>query len=178
MAAAGAWAGAEGQLVLWMNGGWEFVTPTTGWRAWIADEGVPAIFDGTKWVGGAVALSTGGAALSFRVVEADHEVDAGSTSVTAPLIPAGALVFGVTGRVIADLSGTAASFRIGVGVEAPDRYGSGIGTNAGAWFRGVTGTPVAYFADTPLTLTAEDGIFASGVLRITVHLVELGLPDV
>jgi hypothetical protein len=175
--AVGAWAGAEGQLALWMNGGWEFVTPGRGWRAWIADEGAPAVFDGTKWAAGAVALSMSGTALAFRVVEEDHEVGGGASSVTAPLIPAGGLVFGVTGRVIADLGGTATSLRIGVGSEAPDRYGSGIGTSAGDWFRGVTGTPVAYYGDTSLTVAAEGGSFAGGLLRIAVHLVELGLPD-
>jgi hypothetical protein len=176
-AADGAWVGAERQLALSINGGWEFVTPERGWRAWIADEGAPAVYDGTRWVAGAVALSTGGAALAFRVVEEDHEISAGTTSVTVPLIPAGSLVFGVTGRVIAELGGTATSFRVGVGGDAPDRYGSGIGTSSGAWFRGVTATPVAYYADTPLIVTAEGGAFGGGLLRIAVHLAEMGLPD-
>jgi hypothetical protein len=176
-AAEGAWVGADGQLALWINGGWEFVAPARGWRAWIADEGAPAVFDGTGWVAGAVALSAGGASLSFRIVGDDHEIGAGTTSVTDPLIPAGSLVFGVTGRVIADLGGTATTFRVGVGGDATDRYGSGVGTGAGAWFRGLTATPVAYYADTPLTVTAESGVFGGGLLRIAVHLAELGLPD-
>jgi hypothetical protein len=174
--ASSAWAGAEGRLGIWVNGGWDFVDARRGWRGWIEDEAMPAIFDGTEWLAGAAALSSGGAALSFRVVEHDHIVSAGSESVTEPLIPAGSVVFGVTGRVIAAFDGTASSFRIGIGGESPDRYGSGIGIGVGAWFRGVTGMPLAYFADTALTITAEGGTFGGGVVRIAVHLGELGLP--
>jgi hypothetical protein len=174
--AGGAWAGQDGRVALWLNGGWEFVQPGTGWRAWIGDEAAPAVFDGTDWVAGASALSPGGAALTFRVIETDHAIGAGSVSLTIPLIPAGSIVLGVTGRVIMSIGGTASAFRVGIGAGAPDRYGSGIGTGAGAWFRGVTGTPVAYYADTPLTITAEGGAFDGGLLRIAVHLAELGLP--
>ena len=174
--AVNAWAGQAGRLAVWLNGGWEFVAPQAGWRAWIADEGVPALFDGVEWTAGAEAVSPGGAATLRRVVEADHAITAGGLSTTGPLIPEGALVLGVTGRVLADLGGTAATFRVGVEGVSDDRYGSGIGTVAGAWFRGVTAAPMAYYADTPLTLTAEGGDFAGGIVRIAVHLAELTLP--
>lgn len=174
--ASGAWAGQDGRVALWLNGGWEMLTPGVGWNAWIEDEATPAVFDGTDWVPGPSALSAGGAALTFRVVETDHAIGTGSESLTGALIPAGAIVFGVTGRVIIAFGGTASAFRVGIGGESPDRYGSGIGAEAGAWFRGVTGTPVAYYADTPLTITAEGGTFDGGVLRLAVHLAELGLP--
>ena len=174
--ASGAWAGESGRIGLWLNGGWEIVEPRAGWRAWIEDESSPTTFDGSAWSAGAVALSPGGAALTFRLIEADLAVGAGSESVTSPLIPSGSIVFGVTGRVIDGLGGSATGFRIGIGGESPDRYGSGIGTAAGAWFRGVTGTPLAYYSDTPLTITAEGGAFDGGLLRIAVHFAELGLP--
>jgi hypothetical protein len=174
--ALGAWSGRQGRLALWMNGGWEFTTPRAGWRGWIVDERTTALFDGNAWVTGAAAVSPSGAALSFRVIEVDHPVAAGTASVTSPIIPGGCQVFGITGRVLAGLGGTASAFRIGIGPGALDRYGSGIGTGPGAWFRGVTGSPVAYYADTSMTITAEGGAFAGGSLRIAVHLVELGLP--
>lgn len=174
----GAWEGQGGRLALRLGSGWEFVDPGPGWRGWIADEGLTALHDGTGWAPGAAAVSAGGAALTFGVVEIDHAVSAGSQSTTAPIIPQGALVLGVTGRVVETLGGTAGTFRIGVGPDATDRYGSGIGTAAGAWFRGVTGAPVAYYADTALVLAAEGGSFAGGAVRIAVHLAELGLPRV
>jgi hypothetical protein len=159
-----------------MTGGWEFATPATGWSGWIVDEGARAIFDGSAWVTSAAAVSPSGAAASFRVVEIDHPVAAGASSLTAPVIPGGCQVFGITGRVLTGLGGTANAFRVGVGPSALDRYGSGIGTGAGSWFRGISSSPIAYYSNTPLTITAEGGAFAGGSVRIAVHFVELSLP--
>ena len=170
------WAGHADRLAVWLNGGWDFLDPQAGWRAWIADEGVVALFDGVDWIGGAEAVSPGGAAFRHRIVETDHAVAPGAASTTAALIPAGSLVYGVTGRVLSDLGGTAASFRIRIGGLSDDRYGSGIGTQAGAWFRGLTSSPLAYYADTALTLTGEGGEVGGGAVRIAVHLAELTLP--
>ena len=175
--ASSAWAGQEGRLALWLNGGWAFLDPAAGWRAWITDEGVAALHDGTEWATSAVAASPGGAAFGVRVIEIDHAVSTGATSTTLPVVPQGAVVFGVTGRVLSDLGGTATGFALGVD-GATDRYGSGIGTGAGAWFRGVTGTPVAYYEDTALLFTAEGGDFGGGMVRLAVHVAELGLPRV
>ena len=174
--AVSAWAGQDGRLAVWLNGGWDFVDPLAGWRAWVADEGVVGLYDGSVWVAGAQAMSSGGAAFVQRVVETDHVVSAGADSVTSDLIPSGAIVYGVTGRVLSDLGGTAASFRVGIAGVSDDRYGSGIGTGAGAWFRGVTASPLAYYAGTALTLSGEGGGFAGGSVRIAVHLAELTLP--
>lgn len=174
--AAGDWSGHGGRLALRLNGGWEFISPVAGWRAWIADEGASAQFDGTGWVADAVAVSPGGAGLALRVVEIDHALGEGAASTTVSVIPGGAIVFGVTGRVVDALGGTATTFRVGTDGASTDRYGSGIGTGAGAWFRGITGTPLAYYADTALTLTAEGGSFGGGIVRIAVHFAELGLP--
>jgi hypothetical protein len=174
--ASGPWAGHEGRVGLWLNGGWEVVDARAGWRAWVEDEAASALFDGAAWTAGVAAVSPGGAALSFRVVEIDHAVGSGSESVTQAVIPSGSIVFGVTGRVMAGFGGTATAFRVGIGGASTDRYGSGIGSGVGAWFRGVTGAPLAYYSDTPLTITAEGGMFDGGILRIAVHLGELGLP--
>ena len=35
--AQGVWAGRDGQLGAWHNGGWQFYTPLEGWRAWDLD---------------------------------------------------------------------------------------------------------------------------------------------
>lgn len=174
--AVNAWDGHEGRIAVWLNGGWDFVDPVAGWRAWVADEGVVALFDGGVWIAGAEAVSPGGAAMLARVIEVDHPVAAGASSATGAIIPAGAIVFGVTGRVLSDLGGTAATFRVGIGGVSDDRYGSGIGTGTGAWFRGVTSSPLAYYADTAITLTGEGGDFAGGAVRIAAHVAELTLP--
>ncbi|MFP4239718.1 MAG: DUF2793 domain-containing protein [Rhodosalinus sp.] len=47
--AMGAWAGQDGMLAAWVGGGWLFVPPRDGWRAWDAEEGGLRVFDGGAW---------------------------------------------------------------------------------------------------------------------------------
>lgn len=47
--ASGAWAGQASKIAFYSENGWEFVTPLTGWYAYIAAEGQLAIFNGTGW---------------------------------------------------------------------------------------------------------------------------------
>ncbi|MEL6645101.1 MAG: DUF2793 domain-containing protein [Pseudomonadota bacterium] len=174
--AVNAWEGQDGALALFLNGGWVFLTPQVGWRGWIADEGVPCVFDGVAWQAGQGAVSENGAAMLSRVVEIDHTVGSGVSSETNAVIPAGSLVFGVTGRVVSALGGAAATWRLGIGGVSDDRYGSGLGKTAGSWVSGLTSSPLAYYADTALTLTGEDGALDDGVVRLAVHLAELQVP--
>ncbi|MEN9850999.1 MAG: hypothetical protein RL128_1162, partial [Pseudomonadota bacterium] len=46
----GAWAGQAGKIALWLDGAWQFVTPLTGWRAWVTAETVELAFTGSAWV--------------------------------------------------------------------------------------------------------------------------------
>ena len=48
-AATGAWAGHEGEVASWLDGVWQFHAPNAGWSAWVADEGLVAVFDGALW---------------------------------------------------------------------------------------------------------------------------------
>lgn len=176
--AVNAWAGRTGAVAIASNAGWEFVTPALGWSAWIEDAGAGAIFDGTDWIEGAATLSEHGAGLSHRTIEIDHDLLPGVESTTGPVIPAQSIVFGVTGRVIEDIAGDATAFSLGIGGASPDRYGSGYGLGAGSWLRGLTGSPLAYYVATPLTLTAQGGSFDGGRIRLAVHFAELRLPRV
>lgn len=173
--AGGVWTGQGGQVALYSNGGWLFVQPRAGWRAWIDDQTRDAVFDGVKWVGGSVAVSPGGAAMVFEIVEIDHVIGAAATSVVSSAIPGDAVVFGVTGRVLQALDGGVTGWQLGV-AGSTNRYGSGLGVQAGAWLRGLTGTPVAYYAPTDLVLTAEGGVFAGGAVRLAVNLMRLSVP--
>lgn len=170
------WAGQDGQVAVFSNGGWVFLSPRAGWRAWLADAGAPGTFDGVDWIAGTGALSPNGAAMTARVIEIDHVIGAGPTSDTVDIIPAQSVVYGVTGRVLSALTGTAGAWRLGIGGVSDDRYGSGLGMGQGSWVRGITSSPLAYYGDTPLTLTGEGGDLASGTVRLAVHVVELALP--
>ena len=171
--ATGLWSGEDGKVAVFANGGWVFLTPRAGWQGWSGETRVQ--FDGADWIAGAGALSANGAGFVHRSVEVDHAVGAGATSTVAGAIPANVVVYGVTGRVLSDIGG-ATSLQVGVAGSA-DRYGSGIGTTAGAWLRGLTGSPLTYYAATDLVLTAESGSFdGTGVCRLAVHFAELTLP--
>ncbi len=171
--ATGLWAGEDGKLAVYANGGWVFVAPQTGWQGWAG--GTRVQFDGAGWVAGAGALSANGAGFVHRTVEIDHAVGAGATSTVSGALPEGGIVYGITGRVLSDIGGVT-GFQVGVAGSA-DRYGSGIGTVAGSWLRGVTGSPLTYYALTNVVLTAEGGTFAgTGTVRLAVHFAELTLP--
>jgi len=45
----GVFAGRTNQLALFEDGGWTFLTPRTGWQAWIADEAEHNLWTGTEW---------------------------------------------------------------------------------------------------------------------------------
>ncbi len=47
--ATGAWAGHDGQIASWRNGGWAYVTPAPGWRAYSTALEQILIYDGTAW---------------------------------------------------------------------------------------------------------------------------------
>ncbi len=170
------WAGQASRVAVWSNGGWLLLDPKPGWRAW--DEGLSRnlTFDGKTWIANAVAISPNGATTFMRVVEIDHVVTAGVTNVVAGAIPSGAMVFGVTGRVIEGVQGSGlVAWRLGV-TGSDNRYGSGLGLGANSALSGLSGSPVTYYAETPLLLTGEGGAFASGKIRLGVHILELGVP--
>ena len=56
--ATGAWVSNTGDIAAWRGGGWLFVTPQTGWRAWDKTAGSVIAFNGTTW--GAIGGSGGG----------------------------------------------------------------------------------------------------------------------
>ena len=135
-----------------------------------------ATFDGTVWRAGQATLSPFNAGLSLRVAEIDHAVAVGPVSVTPVLIPANAVVIGVTARVVSGLIGTLTNWSLG-NPGAVGRYGSGLGLTAGSWARGVLAQPTAFYTPTVMQLDAAGGDFAGGTVRIAVHYMDLALPD-
>jgi len=43
------WAGQDALIAAYQDGAWAFYTPQIGWQAWIEDESVLQIWDGTVW---------------------------------------------------------------------------------------------------------------------------------
>jgi hypothetical protein len=44
-----AWAGWDGSVAYWVDGAWMRLVPRPGWRAWVEDEGLLLVFDGSAW---------------------------------------------------------------------------------------------------------------------------------
>lgn len=44
------WSGREDQIAAWQDGAWAFYTPQIGWIAWITNETVAVVWDGTDWI--------------------------------------------------------------------------------------------------------------------------------
>ncbi|MDP2061926.1 MAG: DUF2793 domain-containing protein [Phaeovulum sp.] len=177
LGAVNAWAGQGGRVAIGTNGGWVFVAPQFGWRAFIADEGRSALHDGTDWAAGALTLSPHGAGLLAGVSEIDHVIGAVATSTTEAIIPGQAMVIGVSARVVSAITGTLTSWQLG-NVGAPDRFGSGLGIAEESWARGMLSQPMTFWSPEPLLLSATGGNFAGGVVRLAVHYLEISLPSV
>jgi hypothetical protein len=172
--AVNAWAGQAGRLAIAQGGGWVFVAPRRGWRALVLDSGLPAIWDGEDWRMGALTLSPSNAGLAMRTVQFDLPITAGG-SVTSPIvIPARAIVFGVTGRVVTAITGGATSWSLGVAGDV-GRFGTGLGMALNSWVNGPA-APIVYWSPTALLLSAQGGDFAGGSVRMAVHFAELSLP--
>ena len=48
-AGTGAWAGHDNAIAAWQDGAWQFSAPQTGWSAFVVDEGVLLVWNGTAW---------------------------------------------------------------------------------------------------------------------------------
>ncbi|GAA0286010.1 DUF2793 domain-containing protein [Rhodovulum strictum] len=175
--AAGLWAGQAGRIAIADNGGWVFVVPRAGWRAWAVDTGTDMRHDGTGWLPVATsgAVSPTGAAFETRVVVFDHVVVAGGAQATTQVIPSHATVFAVTARVIEPITGTLVKWSLGT-EGAVDRFGRDLGIGLNSYARGVLGWPMTYYAPAPLVLSPEGGVFAGGKVRFALHYAEFGLP--
>lgn len=48
-AATGVFAGRDDSLAVFQDGGWSFLAPAPGWQAFVADEGIVCLWDGSLW---------------------------------------------------------------------------------------------------------------------------------
>jgi hypothetical protein len=155
------------------DGGWTYLEPRAGWQAWDESQQSRRLFDGTGWMSDAVVASPGGAGTAWKIIEFDHVIAPGGSNVTAVSIPNQAQVLGVTGRVMAALAGPGLTgWRVGV-AGSDNRYASGLGVALNSYLVGLSGSPVTYYAPTPLVVTAEGGSFASGQIRLALHVAYL-----
>lgn len=175
-AAVNDWSGQVGSVAIFANGGWVFVPPQAGWRAWVRDEGQTLVYDGVAWQSGVLASSVSGAVARFDVIEFDHEIVAGGAHSTLTTIPANSMVFGITGRVLEEITGTVTDWRLGV-PGSTSKFGSGLGTGVGSYVLGMLSAPDTTYGALPLMLTPDNGDFSGGTVRLCIHVFSMTLPS-
>lgn len=96
-------------------------------------------------------------------------------SVTSTItIPDRSICLGVSVHTETAITG-ATSFDCGIAGDT-SKFGGSLGISAGASNRGVIG-PTAFYADTPIVLTANGGNFTGGAVRIAIHTLTVGAPE-
>jgi len=177
--ATGAWAGWDGSVAYWVDGAWMRLAPRPGWRVWVADEATLLIRKGTVWERLDVALGLIALAGTTRIAEgpAGSAIDAAvaeellsglsGTSVDSTItIPDRAIVLGVSTRTVTAVTG-ASSYDCGIAGE-PSKFGGSLGVAVGSTNSGVIG-PTAFYAPTPIRLTANGGNLTGGAVRVAIH---------
>ena len=77
-----------------------------------------------------------------------------------------AIVLGVSTRTVTAVTG-ASSYDCGIAGE-PSKFGGSLGIAAGSTNSGIIG-PQAFYAPTPIRLTAGGGSFTGGAVRVAIH---------
>ncbi len=163
----GAWAGKASQIAQAVDGGgWFFVAPFKRLKLWNETTDEYVMFDGTNWVSEGLLLKETGEYLRVEHKTEDVTVNTGAFKDTTIQIPDRAIVLAVNVRVMTAITG-ATSFGIGVAGDTT-RYGNLIGTALDSTNIGIT-SPLAYYANTAIRLTANGGNFTGGVIRTTMQ---------
>lgn len=178
--ASGAWSGKSGLVAAFQDGAWAFYAPRTGWICFVADEAVALAWNGSAWIStasgsggasGTLAVAAHGASIGAAILEEEVTLSGASTD-TAIAIPNRAIVLAVTTRTTAAIAG-ATSYGCGIAGE-PTKFGNLLAITAGSTNSGVTG-PTAFYAATPIRITANGGAFSAGKVRVAIHYLTCGV---
>jgi hypothetical protein len=175
-----AWAGqAAGTLMRFEAGAWEALAPAEGVLAWVKDENQIVAFDGAAWVplsatfrGLTAAQTPNLATTRLEILEQEVTVSGASTATTIA-IPNRAVVLAVSTRTTVAVTG-AASYNCGVSGDT-SKFGGSLGVAKNSSNVGVIG-PTAYYADTPVLLTAVGANFTGGKVRVAIHVLRFDAP--
>lgn len=162
--ATGVWAGRTNQIALWTDSAWAYFTPLPGWVCFIEAEGVVAYANGA-WQSVSV-LTANGASIGMNINEQEVVVSGAFTD-TGIVLPARSIVLAVSTRTTLAITG-ATSYDCGEAGGVTNKFGGTLGIALNATNIGVIG-PTAYYADTPVRLTANGGSFTGGRVRVAIQ---------
>ena len=184
--ATGLWAGWDGDVAFYAGGAWLRLPARTGWVVWVQNEARLFVRIGLVWTplddamgllsqAASVNVAKGamGSTTGMAVLEQTLSGLSGASVTSSIRIPDRSIVLGVSTRVVTAITG-ASAFDCGVAGET-SKFGSTLSIAAGSTNIGVI-EPQAFYADTPIVLTAQGGSFTSGTVRIAIHHLTLGAP--
>lgn len=184
--ATGLWTDWDNAIAYWTDGAWMRILPAPGWLAWIEAEAQLVVWTGSVWLpvvdamgfiaqaaAVAVAREESGATTGMAVLEETFTGLSGASVDSTIAIPNRAIVLGVSARTITAVLG-ASSYDCGIAGE-PSKFGGSLGVAVGSSNIGVIG-PTAFYADTPIRLTANGGSFTGGAVRIAIHYLTCTAP--
>jgi hypothetical protein len=184
--ATGLWAGWDGDVAFYAGGAWLRLPARTGWVVWVQNEARVVVRIGSVWTtlddamgllsqAASVNVAKGamGSTTGMAVLEQTLSGLSGASVTSSIRIPDRSIVLGFSTRVLTAITG-AASFDCGV-VGETSKFGSALSIAVGSTNIGVIG-PQAFYADTPIVLTAQGGSFTGGAVRLAIHYLTLGAP--
>ncbi len=177
--ATGAWTGWDGSVAHYSGGAWLRLIPKSGWIAWDQAAGAMLVWTGSAWSGLDVAMGllvrattvqvcagAAGSAIDMATVEELLSGLTGASATSTITIPDRAIVLAVSTRTVTAITG-ATSYDCGV-AGTTNKFGGSLGIVAGSTNVGVIG-PQAFYAPTPIVLTASGGSFTGGAVRIAIQ---------
>lgn len=189
--ATGAWTNQAGQLAVWQDDGWIFVSPKRGWRAYLLDINALAIFDGVGWKPTEInSTSTNGAArdrvnlvggLDFVVKRFSLDfTNSNARNVTfSGRLPQHHMAFGLTAVVTEEIRGPNS---VNIGDQwSSNRFATTMGVSVGTQIRGLCNPPFVYWEDSGLIVqVADEGpssqLITGGKIDIALYLLTLKYP--
>jgi hypothetical protein len=171
--AGGAWAGQTDRIAFWRETAWAFFVPTNGWRVQVEDERLAVIWSDGAWRDRIVGTANGGA-IRLVAIEQELTLTGAFVDATIAVIADRMIVLAVASRTTQAITG-AASYSVGVAGN-PSQFGGSLGVALGSNNIGVIG-PTAFYANTPIRITAAGGNFTGGKVRVVLYALAFAAPS-
>ena len=170
--ATGVLAGQTDKIAFWREGAWAYLSPVVGWRVHVEDERLTIVWTDGVWRDRIVGIANGGA-IQLVALEQELTLTGAFVDATTAVIADRMIVLAVASRTTQAITG-ATSYSVGVAGNT-SQFGGSLGIALGSNNIGVIG-PSAFYATTPIRVTATGGNFAGGKVRVVVYALAFAAP--
>ena len=170
--ATGVWAGQTDKIASWREGAWAFFVSVVGWRVHVEDERLTVVWTDGAWRDRIVGTANGGA-IRLVAIEQELTLTGAFVDATTAVIADRMIVLAVASRTTQAITG-ATSYGVGVAGNT-SQFGGSLGIALGSTNIGVIG-PSAFYANTPIRVTAAGGNFTGGKVRVVLYALAFNAP--